>query len=342
MTKSISFGLVISMFEKVFIEAGLKNHAKTIHILNKIKYKELAYLESYDDVWGKVKKPYLQKRTNLNLFIAKKKGQKVKEAPAAYGHGSEKHFYFIHSYNCIYECEYCYLQGYFNSPDIVFFINHDEIISEMQEIANKYPNAWFHAGEFSDSLALSHISDELALYHKFFKENPKNKLELRTKSVNLKPLLTLPPLENIITSFTLSSKRAGEHFDVRCPSVKHRLKAIKTLVEHGNQIGIHLDPMIFSDSFVSDYEDLVKELSRILPNESLDYISLGVVRFTKDVFQEVEKNYPESPISKQDYSKSFDGKIRYNLPHRMWMLNKVKEILIPHYDSEKIYFCMED
>ena len=133
-----------------------------------------------------MKKPYLQKRDNLNIFIARKTGDLVKEAPPAYGKGDEKHFYFVHAYNCIYECQYCYLQGYFNSPDLVLFVNYDEIISEMERLAIKYPNAWFHAGEFSDSLALSDLTGELPYLHKFAEHHPTVKIELRTKSVNLR------------------------------------------------------------------------------------------------------------------------------------------------------------
>ena len=48
----------------------------------------------------------------------RKARQLVKETPAAYGLSGEPHYYFIHSYNCLYECDYCYLQGYFHSPDL--------------------------------------------------------------------------------------------------------------------------------------------------------------------------------------------------------------------------------
>lgn len=332
------------MFNKVYIEDDLKNHPRTDKILSHIKHKhDPIYLKNYDDVWGRVKKPYLQKRDKLNLFIAKKKGQKVKEAPAAYGHGKEKHFYFIHSYNCIYECEYCYLQGYFNTPDLVFFINHEEIISEMEEIIKDHPDAWFHAGEFSDSLALSHITNEMSLYFNFFKKYPKAKLEIRTKSVNTKVLNQLEPLENVFISFTLSSKIAGKKYDIKCPSVELRIKKISELVSKGFKIGIHFDPIVYHEGFEQDYNFIISKLSEALPNDRLGYISIGVVRFTKDVFNQVKQNYPDSILVKQDYIKSFDQKIRYNRPMRNWILSTVKDLLVKkQYSPEKIYLCMED
>ncbi len=330
------------MFNKVFIENNILTHQLTKDIISKIKFNEIHHIDSYDDIWGRARKPYLEKRENLNLFIAIKKGQKVKEAPPAYGHGDEKHYYFIHSYNCIYECEYCYLQGHFTSPDLVFFVNHDEIIQEMEEIVKKNPNVWFHAGEFSDSLALSHITGELPLYFEFFEKNPNAKLELRTKSLNIKVLEKLKAQPNIIVSFTMSSHHAGKIFDYKCPSVKHRLIAIKKLVECGYQIGLHFDPIIYHEDFEQGYLEVINKLGSILPNNQLHYISLGVVRFTKEIYHDVKNNYPESKILKQDFTKSFDGKMRYNAPMRMWMMQKVKQMLIDYYNMDKIYFCMEE
>ena len=105
----------MKLFKKIFVEQDIENSLLTKQILSKIPKgisSKIQTIERYEDVFGKVKKPYLEKRNNLNLFIAKKRGKLVKEAPDAYGIGEEKHFYFINSYNCIYECEYCYLQGF--------------------------------------------------------------------------------------------------------------------------------------------------------------------------------------------------------------------------------------
>tara|TARA_Y100000748_G_C15444142_1_gene468349 strand:- start:240 stop:1262 length:1023 start_codon:yes stop_codon:yes gene_type:complete len=339
---SKKYGKERLMFRNVFVEKEYLRHPKTVHILKSLNYQELKEIDNIDDIWGRVKKPYLHKRSTLDLFIGGKKGQKVKEAPNAYGLGSEKHFYYIHAYNCIYECQYCYLQGYFNTPDVVLFVNHQDIIDEMKSLAKIHPQAWFHAGEYSDSLALSHITNELPDYFEFFKQHPTNKLELRTKAVNIRPLLQLQPLSNIYVSFTLSTTQGAKAFDFKCPNLKARLKAIEKLVLHGYKIGLHFDPMIYQDHFKENYNELIEQIKNILPSKQLGYISLGVVRFTKDVYHEVEKNYPDSPITKQDYIKSFDNKVRYNLPMRMWMMNSVKDMLCRYYPEEKIYLCMED
>lgn len=336
--------MVNSMWNKVYVEEHLINTPRVKSILEKLKLTPIL-LESYDDIWGKSKKPYLHKRDTLNLFIAQKKGQLLKLAPEAYGQAGEPHFYFIHAFNCIYECQYCYLQGYFNTPDIVLFINHEEIIEEMQRSLGNYPNqrVWFHAGEFSDSLALTHLTGELELYHRFCGENPTAVIELRTKSVNIKELLKLPPLKNFIISFSLSPFSLGKTIDLKTPSNLSRLKAMSELKKNGYEIAAHFDPIIYQDHFDEHYKTLLQTMKDMGLTDCLNYLSLGVVRFTKDVYREVERNYPDSPIHSTPMIKSFDNKVRYNHPMRMWMMNKVKEAAIhAGVASELIYLCMEE
>ncbi len=332
------------MWNEIYVEEKIKDLPRVSGILKKINRTPII-IENYNEIWGRSKKPYLHKRDSLNLFIAKKEGQLLKLAPDAYGTSGELHYYFIHAYNCIYECQYCYLQGYFNTPDIVLFVNHEEIIQEMQNLVDqqKGKKIWFHAGEFSDSLALSHLTGELSLYHDFCKKNPTALIELRTKSVNTKELEFLSPLPNFIVSFSLSPHDIGSRVDLKTPSVASRIKVMTKLYQKGWPIAIHFDPIIYEDNFEKTYEELLQELKRESLTEHLHYLSLGVVRFTKEVYREVERNYPDSVIHTGPMVKSFDGKVRYHRPMRLWMMNTIKKLCLSHgIREEKIYLCMED
>lgn len=333
------------MFEVIFVEQHLKAHPKVSQIIERYPLSTIKYIDKVEDVFQRVKKPYLQKRTNLNLFLGEKKGQLVKVAPPAYGLSGEPHYYFVHAYNCIYECNYCYLQGYFHSPDIVLFLNHEEIGEEIKKTAASHPNTkvWFHAGEYSDSLALTSLSGELSYYFSLFANLPNTYLELRTKSINIKELLKERPLPNVITSFSLSPEHRSKTNDLKTPSLKARLDAISTLHQAGFPIGLHFDPIIYEDDLLENYQTLCDQVLEILPADSIRYISLGVVRFTKDVYHLVQKNYPDSDLLAQEFVRSFDNKIRYPRPMRLWMLSKIKQILVDRgVDASRIYLCMED
>lgn len=331
------------MWNKVYVEEALLDHPRTQKILVKTGRDPIA-LKRYDEIWGQSKKPYLHKRDSLNLFIAQKRGQLLKLAPDAYGQAGEPHYYFIHAYNCIYECQYCYLQGYFNTPDIVLFINHEEILTQMQKTLDESTGrVWFHAGEFSDSLALTHLTGELELYHDFCKKNPRALIELRTKSVNTKELLCLEPLDNFIVSFSLAPQKIARSIDLKTPSTQARLKTMQELKQRGYKLAAHFDPIIYQENFREDYAQLLKEMSELDLTHHLQYLSLGVVRFTKDVYREVERNYPDSLIHSTPMIKSFDNKVRYHHPMRMWMMNAVKDLALKAgVPAQGIYLCMEE
>lgn len=332
------------MWNEVYLEEGIKDHPRAQSILNKIQRSPII-IDRYDDLWGRAKKPYLHKRDSLNLFLAQKHGQLLKLAPDAYGTEGEPHYYFIHAYNCIYECQYCYLQGYFNTPDIVLFINHEEIIQEMERalLAHPHGKVWFHAGEFSDSLALTHLTGELELYHEFCQKYPQAVIELRTKSVNTKELLKLTPLPNFIVSFSLSPQEMARRVDLKTPSTAARLGAMNKLHQQGFKIAAHFDPIIYEDQFKNKYHELLKQMQGLGLTTPLEYLSLGVVRFTKEVYRETERNYPDSVIHTGPMIKSFDGKVRYHRPMRLWMMNSIKELAVDAgILAERIYLCMEE
>lgn len=336
------------MFDKIYVEKELTHSPITENILKRFKSSEVVIIDNYEEVFQKVKKPYLQKRETLNLFVAQKKGALVKEAPDAYGLSGEPHYYFINAYNCIYECNYCYLQGYFHSPDLVFFINHEEITQAIEDTIHRHQEVsdkgiWFHAGEFSDSLALSHLTQDLESYIDVFKRNPRAYLEFRTKSANTRALEDISPLPNVITSFSLSPADKIKDNDLKTPSLNTRLAAIKKLRDKGHPIALHFDPIIYTDDIVESYEEMLELIIETIPLTEVEYISLGVVRFTKDVYKQVKMNYPESEYFYSELITSHDNKVKYPRPMRLWLLGKIKELCLKYgAKKESVYLCMEE
>ena len=332
------------MFRQIYIEKDLLESPISQKILAQFPNAERRYIDSYQQVFGKYRKPYLQKRQRLDLFIARKKGTLLKTAPDAYGLAGEPHYYYIHAYNCIYECEYCYLQGYFDSPDIVIFVNHEDILFELEQCLQQHPQGrvWFHAGEFSDSLALSHLSGELEAYQDFFRQHPRAQWELRTKSANVRSLLKLTPLPNRYTSFSLAPRWQTEKLEHKTASLKARLQAMAKLHEAGHKIAVHFDPIVYQKFWLEEYHRLIKEMQEYFPLTALEYVSLGVVRFTKEVLHATQNHYPDSEIFQYEMLRSFDGKIRYPKPMRMHILTGIEALLQRSgLAKEKIYLCME-
>ncbi len=332
--------------DRLYVERAAEQWPATNEIRKKLEAVETISIEDYQDLFSRRKTNYLEKRSTRNVFIAVKRGTMVKEAPPAYGYGaSDLHYYYVHAYNCIYECEYCYLQGYFTSPDLVFFVNHTDALAEMEQIANHHrgrKRVWFHAGEFSDSLALSHISGELPYYWKFFEQNPDTWLELRTKSVNLSVLRSLKALPNVVVSFSLATEPQAAMYDRETPSVRQRLMAMQRLRKMGFRLGIHFDPILYAHDFAQQMWAIAGQIRETLGYGAIDYVSLGAVRFARDVYREARQNYPDSQMFARHFIQSADTKMRYIRPLRLQLIETAQAALKKHGCPEKkIYICME-
>lgn len=331
--------------DRLYVERAAEKWSAAKAIRKKLEPRETISIEDYQEFFSRRRTNYLDKRTTRNVFIAVKRGAMVKEAPPAYGYGADLHYYYVHAYNCIYECEYCYLQGYFSSPDLVFFVNHDDALAEMRQLAAQHrgkKRIWFHAGEFSDSLALSHITGELPHYWKFFEENPDTWLELRTKSVNLSALRSLPPLPNVVVSFSLATEPQAAIYDRKTPSLGQRLKAMQRLRDMGFRLGIHFDPIIYADDFTEQMQLVAARVRDGVGYNAIEYVSLGAVRFAKEVYREARLNYPNSPMFARHFIQGADAKMRYIRPLRLHLIETARDVLKMHgCPEEKIYICME-
>jgi spore photoproduct lyase len=161
--------------------------------------------------------------------------------------------------------------------------------------------------------------------------------------VNTKEIVKLEALPNFIVSFSLSPTPMAKRVDLKTPSTLARLKTMEELKNLNFPVAAHFDPIIYEDKLKESYDELLKSLEEKDLTQRLEYLSLGVVRFTKDVYREAEKNYPDSVIHSGPMVKSFDGKVRYHRPMRMWMMNAIKDLAISRgVKEERIYLCMED
>lgn len=332
------------MFQKVFVENHILKNPETEKILQRFSNEKIITIHNHKNLFEGLPRDYALQKQKKNLILADYEGAIIKEAPPAYGFSSLPHYYFIHAKNCIYECQYCFLQGYFNSPDLVFYVNYQKLCSALKaSFKDNKQGAWYHAGEFSDSLALSSITGELPHLFDLFKDHPNHFLELRTKSANTRSIMDLKPLKNVFVSFSLSPSKVAKEYDLKASPVKARLSAMKRLTDKGFFLGVHLDPVIYNEDYEEQYIDLINHISENIDSGQIKYISIGTVRFTKDVFNQLQKNYPDSNILKKSFQKGFDGKLRYSKPLRQKMQNDIKKILLQRgFDQKLIYFCMEE
>ncbi len=307
-------------FNNVYIEKEILKSTYTKNLLNKINYGKIILCDKYSEVFNPKNQNFRIQKINPNIILAKKREKLVFKTPENYTIGFEKNFYFSHMLNCVYDCSYCFLQGMFNSANYLIFVNYEDYFKEIENIINKNTNnkICFFSGYDCDSLALDYVTNFVANFIDFFSKYKNAFLEIRTKSVNIKPLVKLKPSKNIIVAYSINPQSIINKFEEKTPNFEKRLNALKKIQEKGWTIGLRFDPIFISKENKNEYSIFLERIFSSLDCSLIHSITIGKFRmpevFLKKIIKIrpedsfifnsfIKKNIEEEMITKHFYSK---------------------------------------
>jgi len=166
--------------------------------------------------------------------------------PDYYGHEG-KGFFFKNSLNCIYDCQYCYLKGAFRNDLKVLFVNYEDMLSQILELRKEIDPSQtirLYASDYSDNLALDQITGFCEYFLPLIDTFPNVKMEIRTKSANIKHLLTQSPPHATEIAFSLSPQEIIDKYERKTPNLSQRLEAIRLLLDHNWHVGVRFLPLL--------------------------------------------------------------------------------------------------
>ncbi len=333
--------------EIIFLEKGVEEYPVTREILARLpeiprqEFQDISTLteqlkSSSYDVFGEGKK---------RLALSRFKGSFLKKCPGTSPGMVCCNYYIVNlSKNCIYDCSYCFLQGFLeNNPLQVAYVNVEDLLEELEEVFTQYPDRNFRVGtgELTDSLALDSVIPYTDYLLPFFNRQSNAVLELKTKSDQVGNLLDHPDPENIIVSWSLNPQSIIDLEEKRTPSLIQRLESARACLEKGYRIGFHLDPIILMPGWEGAYQDLVNLLCDTLPVDQVEWVSLGSFRFRPNLKSIIKNRHPKTHLFNSEHLPSKDGKFRYLRPLRNQAYETIRGYLKSHSKDLTIYLCME-
>ena len=280
------------------------------------------------------------KKKKPSLILAKKEGRKLHDIPKSFSIGGKKNYYFSHMLNCIYDCEYCFLQGKHMSSHYLLFVNYEDFFLEIEEKIkqNRHQESYFFSGYDCDSLAFDGITNFVDCFIPIFKKNKNAILELRTKSTQIQKILKHKPIDNCIVAFSFTPENISKLIEHKVPSVKKRIIAMKNLANKGWKIGLRFDPIIPACNFAKIYEKLFLDISKNIPNDSIHSISFGMMRFPKKMFKKIIKENSGKRINLLDLENK-NGIYSYSDVKKKKFENIIYKKLRKHIKNVPIYNC---
>ncbi len=93
------------------------------------------FINHYKDIFNRSHQDFAAQKKAPSLILAKKTGTLIyKGAPVCQNFGNEHFYYTSCMMNCIYHCDYCYLQGMYPSGHVVVFVNLEDYFKELEAL----------------------------------------------------------------------------------------------------------------------------------------------------------------------------------------------------------------
>jgi len=246
---------------------------------------------------------------------------------------------FNMGFGCIFECAYCYLQEYVNSPGIVLPSNIDSFFDKFKRY--KRPGMRIGTGEFSDSLMLDHITNYSTELIRHFRGHPDIMFEFKTKSDNIKNVLNADHSGNIVIGFSLNPPSIVKANEFLTAPLSARLAATKKCASAGYKIAIHFDPVFYYPAWEKDYLAVIENIFAHVQPADIAWLSIGTFRFKPETKKIIEGRFPENTILDGELLLGYDSKLRYPYSLRRTMYRTLIDALQKHSQKLPIYLCME-
>ena len=276
------------------------------------------------------------------LFITYNRGRFIRDCPGTRSYTCCGYRILHIGTYCTMDCAYCILQTYFHPPVLQFFVNHDDMFTELDDLFTEKRVSRIGTGEFTDSLIWEPWTSLSRTLVQRFSHQSTAVLELKTKTTAIDTLLDLDHRKKTILSWSLNTQRVIRSQERGTASLSARFRAAKTAQSHGYPLAFHFDPMVIYEGCAAEYQAVIHSLfTHIRPNQIV-WISIGTFRFMPSLKAIIEERFPQSTLVYGESIPGLDGKMRYFKPLRIELYRKIIEAIRIHAPDVLIYFCMED
>lgn len=326
------------MIDLIYIEEGCRDHPRTRRICGRFPNATLVHCAHYREVFNPRSQSFrLQKRRPALILAAKPDGF-VQPVPPGYGVGGGRNYYFSHMLNCVYDCRYCFLQGMYSSAHYVVFVNFEDFEQAIRERARRDAGLepWFFSGYDCDSLALEPVTGFAASVLELFRELPGARLEIRTKSTQIRTLCARSPLPNVVAAFSFTPAATSRRMEHKVPALEKRVTALEELASRGWTVGLRFDPVIYDPDFRVQYDALFARVFRSIEPDSIHSVTLGAFRMPREFHARIARLYPEEPLYAMPTGEH-EGLLGYPGPVEAQMLGYCRSRLRNYIPLDKIH-----
>lgn len=290
----------------IYIEKQALKYKQTEKIIEKFKNFTIIYIDNYKNIFDK---DYTNLDSKKSLIIAKLNSNSIIKAPVWYWHTKNAYF-FKTSLNCIFDCSYCFLKWAFKNENMVIFVNYDDIKNEIEEKIKEITNSnlfllmegknkdiWFYSSDYSDILWMDFLTNFSKEFIEFFEKYENVKMEIRTKSANIKPLLDLWFVpKNTEIAFSLNPQILIDKYEKGTSSLNSRLEAINQLQKLWFRVWIRFLPLLPVKNYEEIYSEFIEYIKLKIDICNISSTFASGLLYTKKDYNKILSKYKDLDI----------------------------------------------
>ena len=266
-------------------------------------------IEDYKKIFNKNGQDFQIQKLSTKLILAKKQPPFIYPATDIIQDSGFSNFYYCTPIlNCIYNCEYCFLQGMYSSANIVVFTNTQEVKDAVKKqiLERKYPDEplLLSLSYNTDILALENILPLTKQWIDFANNTDDLFMEIRTKSGLTSSFNKLKPSKKILFAWTLSPNNIIQKYEHKTPLLERRIMSIQKIVDSGWPVRLSFDPILIYPNWKEDYKQMFERIKETISGDKIFDITIGVFRMSDDFYNRIKKTKPDSDLFYNNYDNS--------------------------------------
>ncbi len=292
-------------FSHIYVEKGVKEYPLTHVVLARFPKATLIEIDRYQEVFNRSRQDWREAKSAQKLILAKKEAPFLYRATDVIQGAHDRFFYTTPILNCIYDCDYCFLQGKFTSPHAVIFVNEEDFFGAASAELVSGPITLSPSYE-TDLLGFQKIVPWASKWIEYAAKNPSLTLELRSKSASYQSIKQDRIPTNVILSWTISPSEIVQKYEKGTPRVEARLNSAQKALEDGWKVRLCLDPILVTDKWQECYRAFLSDLTKTFPVKDLYDFWVGTFRISSQQLERIKSQRDDSDILYYPFIKEGD------------------------------------
>ncbi|WP_051585916.1 SPL family radical SAM protein [Caldanaerobius polysaccharolyticus] len=272
---------LFSRFSHVYVEEDAIGYPVSSDILQKLPKARVITVKNYKDVFNKASQDFEAQKKSQKLILAKKRGDMVyRGSTLCEDFGYENFYYSSSVLNCIYDCDYCYLQGVYPSSNIVVFVNVEDFFHAVSSLTrDKF--IYLSISYDSDLLALERLTGLATRWIQYAGSNENLLVEIKTKSGCYSSISDMNIPQNVVLAWTLSPDEVIDRYERLTPSLDIRIENIRKAIAGGLKVRLSFEPIMMIDNFEEVYSNFFEKVFNAIPLHGIRDVNAGIFRMSE-------------------------------------------------------------